>query len=65
MEGPKDVRIISLPVFNSVTFTLYSVMTPFLVDGSGGVHESLIEVELIALTFKFSGELEGAREINV
>ena len=50
----------TVPVSTSVTFTLYSRMTPFLSDVGGGDHKKTMALELTLVPVRFCGEALGA-----
>ena len=60
MEVVVDVSVNVIPVSTSVTFTMYSRMTPLVSDDGGGDHERVMASELTLTPVRFWGEALGA-----
>ena len=60
MDVVVEVRLKTLPVMTSVMVIRYSLMTPLTSLNGGGVHDSVMEVELAGVSTTFRGGLDGA-----
>lgn len=60
MEVVVVVRVNTIPVSTSVTFTLYSRIIPFMLDEGGGDHDKEMVCEFILVPVRFCGEALGA-----